>query len=129
MVRYYLDTYSLQTANLSHCVVDKWLVDNKEIWNIPELHLLLGIGQKLYDNILATMSVNEQNHHEELLKLNGIITSDYRGNAFEGNAMRKLLKNTHNLGMNPSNSCVIALKRFSDVVEDCFRTKISGNYS
>ena len=35
-------------------VVDKWLVYNMEIWNIPELHLLLGIGQKLYDNILST---------------------------------------------------------------------------
>ena len=30
--------------------------------------------------------------------------------------MGKLLKNILNLEMNPSNSCIIALKRFSDVV-------------
>ena len=100
-----------------------------EIWNIPELHLLLGIGQKLFDSIFDTMSVNEQNQHTELLKKYGILKSDYHSKAFEGNAMSHLLKNIPNLGMNPNNSCVIALKRFSEVVESCFGTVLTGDYS
>ena len=109
-------------------VLDSWLVNNMEIWNISELHLLLGIGQKLYE-IFDTMSVNEQNQHTELLKKYGIMKSDYQSKAFEGNAMSKLLKNIPNLGMNPNNSCVIALKRFSEVVESCFGTVLTGDYS
>ena len=123
-------TYSKECDGIENLpVVDKWVDNSMQIWNIPELHLLLGVGQKLYDNVLLKMSVDEQNQHKELLKKYGIITSDYHGNAFEGNAMSKLLKNIPNLGMNPNNICVIALKRFSDVVEACFRTEVSENYS
>ena len=43
--------------------------------------------------------------------------------------MSKLLKNIPNLGMNPNNICVIALKCLSNVVEACFRTEVSDNYS
>ena len=42
--------------------VDKLLMDSMEIWNIPELHLLLGIGQKLYDSILPeSLNFNPNN--------------------------------------------------------------------
>ena len=95
-------------------------------WNIPEFHLLLGVWQKLYDNLLATMSVDEQNQHNEQLKMHGIVSSDYHGNAFEGNAMSKRLKNIPNLRLNPNHYCVIALKRFYDVVEACFGTEVSA---
>ena len=35
-----------------------------QIFNLPELHLLLGIGQKLYDAINLTMSEDEKKVHE-----------------------------------------------------------------
>ena len=48
--------------------LDVWMSDYMQILNIPELHLLLGIGQKLYDAIVFTMSVEELSNHEILLK-------------------------------------------------------------
>ena len=44
--------------------LDVWMSDYMQIFNIPELHLLLGIGQKLYDAIVFTMSVEELSNHE-----------------------------------------------------------------
>ena len=61
-----------------------------QMFNIPELHLLLGAGQKLYDAIVATMSEEELAIHELLLKHNNISRLSYHGGAFKGDAMRKI---------------------------------------
>ena len=90
-----------------------------EILNIPELHIMVGIGQKLYDSTLETMSTEELDIHKGLLKKYGIYTSNYFGNAFEGNAMNKLLNSIKYLGFNHKKSCVSALEQFSQVVKSC----------
>ena len=105
-----------------------WMSNTMNRFNIPELHLMLGVGQKLYDAIVTTMSEDEIVAHENLLRSNNIQRSTYHGNAFEGNAMRKMLKICNGLAFSPSNSAYIALKRFSDVVASCFGTNIQGEY-
>ena len=105
-----------------------WMSNTMDTFNIPELHLMLGVGQKLYDAILVTMSEEEILTHENLLRDNNIQRSTYHGNAFEGNAMRKLLKMCNGLAFPSSNSTFIALKRFSDVVTSCFGTNIESEY-
>ncbi|KAI6648758.1 hypothetical protein LOD99_7145 [Oopsacas minuta] len=86
-----------------------WLVDFMQMFNLPELHLLLGIGQKLYDAILITISA-------------------YHGGAFEGNAMRKITKEVLELGFPKSNSSYITLVKFRDVVDSCFGKHIKGDF-
>ena len=95
--------------------IDVWMVDYMQMFNIPELHLLLGVGQKLYDAIVATMSEEELATHELLLKHNNISRGSYHGGAFEGNAMRKITLMVEQIGFPISNSSYIALKRFSEV--------------
>ena len=89
-------------------------------FNLPELHLLLGIGQKLYDAIVLNMSEEEKHVHEDLLKQQNIKRSSYHGGAFEGNAMRKITKYISNLGFPTNNSSYIALKRFAELVDSWF---------
>ena len=69
--------------------VNIWLSDYMQMFNLPELHLLLGVGQKLYDGILKTMSDEEKELHDALLKKHNIKRSAYHGGVFEGNPMRK----------------------------------------
>ena len=82
------------------------------MFNLPELHLLLGIGQKLYNAIMETMSDDDKLVHESLLKQHQIMSSVYNGGAFEGNEMRKITKNFEKIGSPPNNSSYIGLKRF-----------------
>ena len=107
---------------------DVWLVDYMQMFNLPELHLLLGIGQKLYDSILCTMSEEEKEFHEALLRKHNIQKSTYHGGAFEGNAMRKITKEATDLGFPKNNSSYITLLRFSAVVTTCFGKEITGDY-
>ena len=72
--------------------IEKWMVNTMHIFNIPELHLMSGVGQMLYDAILTTISEEEILAHNNLPKTNNIQRSSYHGNAFEGSAMRELLK-------------------------------------
>ena len=108
--------------------IDVWMVDYMQMFIIPELHLLLGVGQKLYDAIVATMSEEELATHELLLKHNNISRGSYHGGAFEGNAMRKITLMVEQIGFPISNSSYIALKRFSEVVRTCFGQQIRGDY-
>ena len=80
----------IQTKVISTSCYWCWLVDYMQMFNIPELHLLLGAGQKLYDAIVATMSEEELAIHELLLKHNNISRLSYHGGAFKGDAMRKI---------------------------------------
>ena len=105
-----------------------WMSNTMDRFNIPELHLMLGVGQKLYDALLTTISEEEILAHENLLRSNSIQRSTYHGNAFEGNAMSKLLRTCEKLAFPPSNSAFIAMKRFNDVVTSCFGTNIESEY-
>ena len=50
-----------------------WLSNKMDIFNIPELHLMLGVGKKLNDAILVTMSEEKILTHENL---NGVRTME-----------------------------------------------------
>ena len=104
-----------------------WLADYMQMFSLPELHLLLGIGQELYDAITVAMSEDEIVAHENLLKKHNIRRSTYHGGAFEGNAMRKITRNATKLGFPLTNSSYIALKRFADVVNCCFGQDVIGD--
>ena len=106
---------------------DIWLPDYMQKFNLPELHLLLSIGQRLYDTIVLNMSEEEKYVHEDLLKQQNIKRSSYHGGAFEGNAMRKITKCISNLGFPTNNSSYIALKGFAELVDSCFGKHIEGN--
>ena len=81
-----------------------WLTDYMQIFNLPELHLLLGIGQKLNNAITLTMSEDEKKIHEKLLTKHSILRSTYHGGAFEGNGIRKIIRNVTDLGFPVNNS-------------------------
>ena len=44
------------------------ITENMNILNLPELHLMLGVGQELYDAISLSMSETEMEIHQQLLK-------------------------------------------------------------
>ena len=96
---------------------DIWLTDYMQKLNLPELHLLLGIGQKLYDAIVLNMSEEEEHVHDDLLKQQNIKRSSYHGGTFEGNAMRKITKGISNLGFPRNNSSYFAQKGFAELVD------------
>ena len=135
MFRKLCDVYDGDSKNNAiHCdgvedceAFNIWLTDYMQMFNLPELHLLLGIGQKLYNAIMEIMSDDDKLVHESLLKQHQIIRSIYHGGAFEGNAMRKITKNVEKIGLPPNNSSYIALKRFSDLVDACFGKEITGD--
>ena len=106
---------------------DIWLPDYVQKFNLPELHLLLGIGQKLYDAIVLNMSEEEKHVHEDVLKQQNIKRSSYYGGAFEGNAIRKITKCIGNLSFPTNYSSYIALRRFAELVDSCFGKHIDGN--
>ena len=106
---------------------DIWLSDYMQKFHLQELHLLLGIGQKLYDAIILNISEEEKHVHEDLLKQQDIKRSLYHGGAFEGIAMRKITKCISNLGFPTNNSSYIVLKRFAELVDSCFGKHIDGN--
>ena len=120
--------------NAIHCdgidseAFDVWLVDYMQMFNLPKLHLLLRIGQKLYDSILCTMSEEEKEFHEALLRKHNIQKSTYHGGAFEGNAMRKITKQATDLGFPKNNCSYITLLRFNAVVTTCFEKENTGDY-
>ena len=84
--------------------LDVWMVDYMQMFNIPELHLLLWVGHKLYDAIVATMSEEELATHELLLNHNNISRSSYHRCAFEGLAMRRITLMVEQIGFPISNS-------------------------
>ena len=78
--------------------------ENMAILNLPELHLMLGVGQRLYDVILESMSEDEIRIHQDSLKR-------YK---------RLLLKHHGDLFLNRNCNAFIALRRFDYVVSSCF---------
>ena len=49
-----------------------WMSDYMKMFNIPELHLLLGVRQKLYD-VVAAMSEEQLVTHEKYISLKVLI--------------------------------------------------------
>ncbi|KAI6651144.1 hypothetical protein LOD99_5495 [Oopsacas minuta] len=90
------------------------------IHNLPELHLLLGVGQRLHDVIVESMSEDEIQIHQDTLKRYNIKKSQYHGGRFEGNSMRLLLKHHGDLFLNKNCNAFIALRRFDSVGSSCF---------
>ena len=55
-----------------------WMSNTMDRFNIPELHLMLRAGQRLYDAIVTTMSEDEIVAHENLLRSKIIQRSTYQ---------------------------------------------------
>ena len=92
---------------------------------VPELHLIQGFVNQVFWKGLVPM-VGREKALIWPLKLK-VVTKNYQGELFEGNACRKLLKNPDILF--DSNICpdifsitllVSVLKSFNKVVNDCF---------
>ena len=69
------------------------------VLNLPEIHLMLGVGQKLYDKTLHSMSTSEIEVHVIAFKKFNIIKKYHEG-SFEGNSMRLLLKHHAEISLN-----------------------------
>ena len=85
----------------------------------PELHLLMGPVNKLYNSL-----ENQWPESEAWLKACNVKKEAYHGRQFAGNESRKLLKNVHQLeALNPPTSIekfIKAFKSFNAVVEACY---------
>jgi hypothetical protein len=101
------------------------VVNNMHILNPPELHLMLGCDQKLYDTVLKSMSESDILEHKAALLKCGIRRSDYHGNAFEGNQMRQVLKRLGDLRLNEFCSAYTTMVR---LVEGVFGVAIDPEF-
>ena len=83
MFRKLCDVYDGDSENNAiHCdgvedceAFNIWMTDYMQMFNLQELHLLLGIGQKLYNAIMETMSDDDKLVYKSLLKQHQIIRS------------------------------------------------------
>ncbi len=92
----------------------------------PELHLLLGTTQHLYDSLSKLWPGIDA----WLASIN-ITKSDYFGGCFEGNDARKILKNISSLEERCSEdlrSYIETFRKFDDVVSSCYRHDLAENY-
>ena len=64
----------------------------------------------LCDSILFTMSEEEEEFHEALLRKHNLQNNTYHGGAFEGNVIRKITKQATDLEFPKNNSSYITLK-------------------
>ena len=104
------------------------LPDSVEILDLippPELHLMMGVTSKLYEEVLAKMRKDGEDAKriEDWARAHNIVREEYRGGVMEGNKCRALLKQAVDLGKQlPDKYRVfaVALFRFSKVVTACF---------
>ena len=95
----------------------------------PELHLLLGVVNKIFDKLQALYKKADLSWAKEC-GVSNVVTYGQRG--FDGNGCNMLLKNvdrlrnpSYNIGCVPFADC---LSKFRGVVDSCFGTKLKENY-
>ncbi len=108
------------------------LDDSTEILDLippPELHLMMGVTTKLYEEVLYKMQRDGEDAKriEEWARQHNIVREHYRGGVMEGNKCRALLKKAVDLGKElPDKYRVyaVALHRFGKVVTACFSKEL-----
>ncbi len=108
------------------------LPDDIEILDLippPELHLMMGVVSKLYEEVLARLERDGEDRKkiEHWAAAHNIVREEYRGGTMEGNKCRALLKQAVDLGKQlPQQYRVfaVALIRFSKVVTACFSKEL-----
>ena len=101
--------------------------DAIDIFPPPELHMMLGIFQHLYDAAMKNLKPEDKIVHNLALKKLGVSPEKYHGGAFDGHACRKLLQNIERLSF-PS-KYVEALRALNDVIVSVFGLKRSNDYT
>ena len=91
----------------------------------PELHLMLGVTSKIYEEVLLRLERDGEDRQrvEHWAAARNIVREEYRGGALEGNKCRALLKSACDLGRQlPTKYKVfaVALAHFNKVVTACF---------
>ena len=92
----------------------------------PELHLMLGPVNHLYDELNKVWPESE-----EWLRSCNVKKADYHGGKFEGNECRKLLDNVHKLTeLCPADFSpyVDAFEKLNDVVHSCYGNDLLPDY-
>ncbi len=97
----------------------------------PELHLLLGVVAKLFDELTDRMQKElGSTAPADWARHQNIMREHYRGGTLEGNQCRQLLRKSLDLARNLPDKFKafgIVLHRFSEVVTSCFGTEVVGN--
>ena len=112
-------------------IISDKLDDNTPVIEVlppPELHLLIGPVNTLYDGL-----ENVWPQSEEWLALCNVKKSEYHGGKFEGNDSRKLLKKVDQLeGLCPTNGKVKKFAKtfmaLNDVVSACYGFELAPDY-
>ena len=117
----------------SDCVEDPeatnvWLADYMQMFNIPELHLLLGIGQRLYDGIIKSMWDEKIQIQDALPKKKQDKEIYLPWRSIRRKRNEEDPKEATDLGFPKNNSAYVALKKFGDVVDSCFGNNIVGDF-
>ena len=113
-----------------------------EMLAVPELHLLLGVVNKLMDEIESQVFLSKSDGKEfmdNFLKSAGVVRQAYQGGQhLEGNQCKRFLDKLDLLEsqLQSKDSLVIvqgmpfvqALRAFKDVVEQCFKVNLDPDY-
>ncbi|PAA90668.1 hypothetical protein BOX15_Mlig012066g1 [Macrostomum lignano] len=122
-----------KAKNFKNCVNMPLLPgdDDKEVLMLlppPELHLLLGVSNRLLDKLNEAWGANRA---FEWAHQHGIIRADYRGGMMEGNACRQLLRKSPQLHadlpppLQPYGACLMAFDR---LVSSAFGTELAADF-
>jgi hypothetical protein len=95
----------------------------------PELHLLLGVANKLLDELNAKWG---EDQGYQWAKDKGIVRVSWRGGSMEGNQSKKFLEKTedlYNVLPDALKPFAVAAKAFNKVRVACFGMNLEANYS
>ncbi len=97
----------------------------------PELHLMLGVVAKLFDELTDRMQKELQSSAPtEWAKHQNIMREQYRGGTLEGNQCRLLLRKSLDLARSLPDKFKafgLVLHRFDEVVSSCFGIECTGD--
>ena len=100
----------------------------------PELHLMEGAFHHIYLPLLSSLDKDKKEQVKQTLKQNHIYPSRYHGGKYEGNEVRKILKNAEKylqavIQTQEQQRLLDTLVAFNHVVETCFTTDLDPIYT
>ena len=116
-------------GNVIHCSIIEDIDENTPVFQVvppPELHLMLGPVNHLYDEMSKVWPGSEA-----WLKACFVKKEEYHGGVYEGNDCRKLLKKIDSLREicpEKHQGFVRTYSNFNDVVTSCYGTNLHKNF-
>ena len=100
----------------------------------PELHLMEGAFHHIHLKLESSLTPENKKQLKNILKQRKIYPSKYHGGKYEGNEVRKILKNANEIYQNvienqEQQKLVDTLVALNDVVHSCFAEELDQNFT